>query len=122
MDTLLDTLLDAIEDKQSFTELSLMSFYNSDYISVDSAMVKRLTNEHPALIKLSLFYCTFTADDAMAVIRQLHSLTSFWFVMDRSEYSKLSSKLDDREWIGSFSTRTMEMLNHVVLSRRTQQQ
>lgn len=113
----MDALLDAIKDKQSITKLTTMT-NNWTGRLVDSAMVKRLTNQHPALIELDLRGYQFTANDAIALIRQLHSLSDFRFSLQRSEYSKFSSQLDDREWIHS-RYHYRESNIRVMLSRRT---
>lgn len=119
----MNQFLDAIEDNRSITELSLRS--RSNIVCVDAAMVRRLVNEHPALVYLCLFHHQFTANDAIAMIRQLHSLQEFRFFMVQSESLLLQSQLqDDGEWMysGYKWDRGQNQTFFVHLKRRGQQE
>lgn len=83
-------ILDAITGNQSISDLGI-----SDGISVDSAMVKRLVSEHPALAVLHFWCHEIMANNVIALIRQLHSLQRFQFLLLPLEYAKLLSHLQD---------------------------
>lgn len=69
------TWLDIIKEESSIVELRI----DTDLDRLDSALVKRLTSEHPALIGLYLPRYHFTAIDALTLICQLKSLKKFVF-------------------------------------------
>lgn len=96
-DVSVNTLLDVIKENKSISTLSI-SYVN---LSFDTAAVKRLITEHPALVELDLEHYKFMAADVVALIRQLKSLEHFKFMMPEAEHSKLKLqlKVDYRKWI-----------------------
>lgn len=112
----MNTLLDAIKDNQSITELSLPS--NRSINPVDSAIVERFVDEHPGIVNLHLMGYQFVADDAIAMIRRLHSLIQFRFSMLRTEHTQLQAQLQgDDEWIVQVWYEQMATTVLVTLSR-----
>lgn len=117
----MDKLLDAINGNQSIVELILST--DGSIITVDPANFQRLVSEHPGLIYLYFYRYQITANDAIKIIRQLHSLEYFRFSMLQSEYNKqLSQHLkDDKKWKVTMSYSQSNAIASVELSRQEQQ-
>lgn len=89
-------LLDIIKENPLITELTYR-YSNVGHIAVEPAEVKRIITEHAALAVLQLECYLFTADDAIALIRQLKSLKEFHFQLKRSSHNHFVLQLND-EW------------------------
>lgn len=87
----ISTLLDLIQDKPLIIKLALLTDANIP--------VKRIIDEHPALIELYLSGHEFTADDIIAFFRQFSSLKKFEFWNSSYMlYTRLLAQLNEDEW------------------------
>lgn len=93
----LKTLLNIIKEKPAMKKLTLEM---ASYCPAAKPMeIQRLIDEHPLLVELSLKDFTFTVENALKLIRQLHSLEKFYFCLNNSsEYTRFASHLDDSRW------------------------
>lgn len=118
-------LLDLIEGNPLISVVSVFPVYGS----TTSAEMERLINDHPALVELGLEECTFTPDQAIALIPQLASLKKFAFHTQvnycSDERDELFEKIDGLGWdlsigdTGCFlPTMTYDM--HLTVTRREQ--
>lgn len=70
----------------------------NDVNQVSAADLLQLSSEHPLVIELSLLKYQFTAQNALAFIRQLKALKKFEFcVQDVSQCNRIQDQLND-EW------------------------
>lgn len=99
----LSTLVEIISGNTSITDLVMVPNPTSILTVVDvaeenTAVLTRLANEHSSIVNLYLPEYRLTADDAIAFIRQLTSLTSFLFnVRNNSEFVRFTDQLD-KQW------------------------
>lgn len=91
----LNTFLDVMKENQSI--IKLIVNFQFAIVSVNSLEVQRLISEHPLLIELDLAQYQFIPDDVIAFTKQLKSLRSFKFSMEKSsDNTELELKLDDK--------------------------
>lgn len=67
-------------------------------MSVSSTDAVQLIKHHPALIKVDVPYYHFRANDVITLTHNLNSLNKLHFQMLRSEYSHLTSQLNNDCW------------------------
>lgn len=83
-----------------------------------AAELQQLANEHPLITELSLQQYRFTADDAVAFINQLKSLTKFEFcVENESQCKRIQDQLND-EWQSKYERAdALPLVYTIVLNR-----
>lgn len=109
------TALNIIKDNPILSSLTVaMHSYSTE---VKPSEIQRLASEHPTLVKLDVKVYKFTADTAIALIRQLNSLKQFHFQIDDPfEYNKFVSQLDNQWYVTIYtdfwhlSRRVVEMI------------
>lgn len=91
------TLLNIIEEKLAIEVLALcMDRYCT---TPKLTEIQRLINEHPLLVELHVKNFKFTIGSALAVIRQLNRLKTFYFQFnDPLESVQLANHLDGNQW------------------------
>lgn len=118
-------LLDLVKDNPSISVLSVDAVYGR----ATSAEIQRIISEHPALVELGLESCSFTPDQAIALLPQLASLKKFEFHTQvdycSNERDEFAEKLDNLGWdlsIGDTGCclRTFIYDMYVTVTRRAQ--
>lgn len=101
-------LLNIIKSNSSIWGLLLE---HGQYESVVSSLdVQRFVSEHPSMDNLCLCNYKLTAENAIAMIRQLKLLKRFIFkIDDLSEYDDFVSQLMDSDWESRNWNRTVEI-------------
>lgn len=97
------TILEIISGNSSISDLVMVPNPESirnvvNVMSESTAELMRLANEHSSIVNLYIPEYRFTADDAIAFMRQLTSLATFLFnVHSHSEYDSFINQLD-KKW------------------------
>lgn len=99
----LSTIMEIVSGNSSISDLVMVPNPESirnvvDVMSESTEELTRFANEHSSLVNLYIPEYRFTADDAIAFIRQLTSLASFLFsVHGHSEFESFIDQLD-KKW------------------------
>lgn len=97
----IDIVFDIIKDNRLISKLLVMNY--GCHMLMSSTAVERLVDEHSKLTKLELLSYRLTANDAVAMIRQLNLLKEFSCLMLRSEYFRMAAQLNAFEWTALYS-------------------
>lgn len=110
----IEAMLNVIKDNRSISKLVFETFYSAVH-RMKSSDLQRLVSEHPSLVVLSLSHCLLSADNIVALIRQLGSLKKFYLPTPiHLDQTKLAAKLDDKGW----SISPIEFRDKVLLQRK----
>lgn len=99
-------LFKMISENRTIKKFSTMINSGNMIAKVSLIEMMRFAGEHSVLTEIDLFQYQFTADDAIAFMRQLKSLKQLQFqVKDKSEFERFTSQLDSAwehdHWVSS---------------------